>query len=241
MKNEQMHEAQCLYFQTELSNAQIAQTVGVSRRTLHYWVADNNWERLRASASAMPALLTEKVYHIMDMLTDQLLLPDRCGAPITREEVDNIYKLSLAIGKMKARTTLNENMEMFANFTDDLQLADPALAEQIAPHIDRYIATRAAVSSKRFRAERVAAIERTADAKWENAQNDEQDKAEEMHTWAPQATASGNTTPVAPANKPSPVPPSAPKEKFDIRKQLRGTSTKGPGKSFHHQQKQTAA
>ena len=80
MKHEQMQEAQRLYFQTEMSNAQIAETVGVSRRTLLYWVAENNWERLRASASVMPALITEKVYHIMDQLTDQILAPERNGA-----------------------------------------------------------------------------------------------------------------------------------------------------------------
>lgn len=239
MKNEQMQEAQRLYFQTEMSNTRIADTIGVSRRTLYYWIAENNWERLRDSASAMPALLTEKVYHIMDMLTDQILLPDRCGAPISRIEVDNIYKLSLAINRLKARNSLNENMEMFANFTDNLQLTDPALAEQLAPHIDNYITTRASLSSRRLTADRVAAVERKADAKWENARDERQD-AEAMHTWAVQSAPSANTQPTATANtNPSTVASPAPKEKFDLRKQLRGTSTKGPGKSFH-QQRQTS-
>jgi hypothetical protein len=233
MKNEQMHEAQRLYFQSEMSNTKIAETVGVSRRTLLYWIAENNWERLRDSAAAMPALITEKVYHIMDMMTDQLLLPDRCGAPFTRGEVDNLYKLSMTISKLKARNSLNENMEMFANFTDDLQRVDPALAEQLAPHIDRYIAARSSVSSNRLTENRVAAIERKADANWENARDDRQE-AEAMHTWAAQST----NQPAANANA-VPAAPPAPKEKFDIRKQLRGTSTKGPGKSFH-QQKQTS-
>lgn len=165
MKNEQMQEAQRLYFQTEMNNTKIAETIGVSRRTLLYWIAENNWERLRDSASAMPALITEKVYHIMDMLTDQILLPDRCGAPIKREEVDNLHKLSMTIRKMKARATLNESMEMFANFTDYLQLADPALAGQLAPHIDLYITAQASLSSRRLTEEKITAVERKADAK----------------------------------------------------------------------------
>ncbi len=173
------------------------------------------------------------------MMADQILLPDRCGAPITRHEVDSLYKLSMAISKMKARNALNEHMEMFANFTDDLQLADPALAEQVAPHIDRYIATRASVSSRRLTADRVAAVERTADAKWYNNRDAQQD-AEALHTWAAQSAPTGNTPPPAPANtNASPASPAAPKEKFDIRKQLRGTSTKGPGKSVYQQLKQT--
>lgn len=235
-----MQEAQRLYFQTEMNNTQIAATVGVSRRALLYWIAEHNWERLRDSASAMPALITEKVYHIMDMLTDQILLPDRCGAPITREEVDNLHKLSMTISKLKARYTLNENMEMFAGFTNELQHTDPALAEQLAPHIDSYIATRAYVSSSRLTAEKVAAVERRADAKWENARDDRQD-AEATRSLAAQSAPSGSTPPPA-AVVPSPLERAGvtpKKEKFDIRKQLRGTSTKGPGKSFHQQQKQT--
>lgn len=234
MKQGQMQEAQRLYFQAEMNNTQIADTVGVSRRTLLYWIAENNWERLGDSAAAMPALITEKLYHIMDMMTEQLLLPDRCGAPITRAEVDSLYKLSMTISKMKARNSLNENMEMFANFTDDLQQADPALAEQLAPHIDRYIATRASLSSRCLTTSMVTAVERKADAKWENARDDRQE-AEAMHNWAAQ-----NAKPAAPVNKTTVPAPPAPKEKFDLRKQLRGTSTKGPGKSFH-KQTQTAA
>ena len=50
MKQEQQQQAQNLYFQTDLSKAEIASMLGISRRTLCYWVPDYNWDHIKKSA-----------------------------------------------------------------------------------------------------------------------------------------------------------------------------------------------
>jgi transposase-like protein len=109
-------QAQKLYFQSDLSKTEISEMLGIPRRTLHYWIREKNWDRIKRSAAQMPSLLAENIYHIIARFTQQLLGEDRINRPITRHEADTLHKLVLTISKLKARTTLNESMEMFGTF-----------------------------------------------------------------------------------------------------------------------------
>ncbi len=145
MLNEKKQQAKNLYFQTELTKTQIATLLGISRRSLHYWIKEENWDRLRESATHLPSLLAEKCYHIFGHLTDKYLSELRATNPLSPKEADTLHKLMLTIGKLKNRSTLNENIELFAYFLDGLKKQDPQLALQIAPHIDNYLHSRASV------------------------------------------------------------------------------------------------
>jgi transposase-like protein len=243
MKQEQQQQAERLYFQTDLNKTQIAEAIGISRSTLHYWVRENNWEYLKRSGAAMPSLIAGNCYLAMAQLSEHILSEERKNKPITREEVESLYKLTLTINKLKARVTLNESMETFTGFIESLHNRSPKLADGVKPYISRYISSCAAI--------------RTGDMKPPKPNNHttaspEQDQMEAMldkediATWsrsdkpfmeeeqtAATAPLSGFTTPAAPMQRP-PEKPAQPK--YDIRKQLRGTATKGPGKSFYHKQ-----
>lgn len=252
MKQEQQHQAERLFFQTDLSKTQIAQTLGISRRTLHHWIRDNNWERLKACAAYVPSFISENCYHIMGQLTEHILSPERADKPVTREEVDNLHKLAITIGKLKNRSTLNESMEMFAHFSEGLNATAPALAKEVEPHIESFIASRASFSRTAIAPQ----VKPTPAPNKPTAQQltEEQLDLEDMLAWAAAGdpiVANENVLPVkaslAPATplKQSVQPPAnpspAPKEKVDLRKLLRGTSTKGPGKSFYKKQREANA
>lgn len=91
MLHEKKQQAKELFFQTDLSKTQIANLLGISRRSLHYWVKDEHWDRLRESATQLPALLAEKCYHIFGHLTDQYLSELRATKPITHKEADTLH------------------------------------------------------------------------------------------------------------------------------------------------------
>lgn len=116
MKQDQQQQAQRLYFQTDLTKTEIADALGISRRSLHYWVKDNQWDRLKKSAEHMPSLLAENCYLIMAKLQEHILSELRTMKPPTPQEINSLHKLTLTIRNLKGRSTLNETLEMSANF-----------------------------------------------------------------------------------------------------------------------------
>jgi len=142
MNNEQQAKAKELYFQTDLTKTQISELVDVPRRTLHYWIKEQNWDRLKRSAAHMPALLAENCYHLIGRFSRQLLSEDRIMRPVTHQEAETLHKLVISANKLKNRSTLNESMEMFGFFMDTVSRKSPELAKEIMPFVDDYINAR---------------------------------------------------------------------------------------------------
>lgn len=154
MKLDQQQQAQHLYFQTDLSKSEIANMLGVSRSTLHYWIHQNNWEILKKNADYMPTCLAENCYRILGHLSDSLLSEERNGKPATPQEINSMYKLTITINKLKTRSTLNESMELLKFFTESIEKEDQVLAEMIQPNINKYISSRAAQKPTRYMSEK---------------------------------------------------------------------------------------
>ena len=241
MKLEQQQQAENLYFQTDLNKTQIAETLGISRRTLHNWVRENNWEYLKRSGNAMPSLIAANCYQAMAQLSEHILSPERAGKPITREEVDSLYKLTLTINKLKARSILTESMETFTGFLESMRNKSPELADSIGPLISRYVSSGAAANIYQLKRD----ASRTAPASHEDNIREAQLDKEDLRAWA-EETASANTTqnpgetPGQPAQAQNQNQIQKP-PKFDLRKQLRGTATTGPGKVLQKQKQANAA
>lgn len=145
MENEKKLQAKELFFQTMLNKSQIADTVGVPRRTLHYWIKRDNWDRLKTSAEHMPSIMVENVYHILGNYMRNILSNDNFDEPFTRDQAEVMHLLTNTIRKLKNRSSLNDSMEMLALFQDGLRREDPALADALVPYVERYIANRARI------------------------------------------------------------------------------------------------
>lgn len=150
MNNEQKQQARHLYFQTNLSKTEIANYLNVSRRSVHYWIKEGNWERLKRSAEHMPAMLAENCYHIFSHLSEHLLSERRIMKPITYQEANTLHKLTITIKNLKNRQTVNESMEMLAYFMDGVNKKSPELAQQLMPHVEDYLTERAGIYPQHF-------------------------------------------------------------------------------------------
>jgi transposase-like protein len=150
MNNEQKQQAQHLYYQTDLSKTQIAHVLNISRRSLHYWVREGNWDRLKKSAKHMPSMLAENCYHIFAHLSEHLLSERRIMRPITHIEANTLHKLTLTIKNLKNRNTVNESMEMLAYFVEGVNRKAPQLAKELMPHVQDYLSSRASVYPDQF-------------------------------------------------------------------------------------------
>ena len=155
MQNTKQDQARNLFFQTDLPKTEIAEMLGIPRRTLHHWITANHWDRQKQASAHMPAFLAENCYHIIARLQEHLMSEERANAPITRQEAETIYKLMLTVGKMNSRATLNESLEMMGGFMESVQSNAPAMVSHVMPLVETYIATRSAVTPKQLRSKQM--------------------------------------------------------------------------------------
>jgi len=145
MKNEKKLHAKHLYFQTDLNKTEIANLLDISRRSLHYWVKEENWDRLKRCSEHTPALLAESCYHLIANYTNSMLSEYRITNPVSSQEAETLHKLVLTANKLKTRNALNDSIELLGLFADKLQAKDPKLAKAIAPHVEEYLFSRASI------------------------------------------------------------------------------------------------
>ena len=152
MKNQQQEQAKEFYFQANMSKTEIAEKVGVARKTVLFWSQQGNWDKLRMSARNMPSLVAEKCYYIIDQYINSLLLEGNTTtySKLQLKHAQTIHLLATTIKKLKNRSTVNESMEMFNFFLDGLKRRDPVLADQVAPQIEQYITIRKNVETTDF-------------------------------------------------------------------------------------------
>jgi len=239
MKLEQQQQAQRLYFQTDISKTQIAETLGISRRSLHNWIRENNWEQIKKNAEVIPSFLAENCYQILGNLTGHLLSADRLGQPATIQEVNAVYKLTLTISKLKAKNTLNESMETLAWFTESVEAKDPELAQKLQPHLEEYIAAHAKKGTNQYWKSKLSAIEKNT-VNTETEERERQLDMEDLMAWSQPQNTEAATPPVtnnlvlpkATAVPAQSVPQNKPNK--SIREMLRGTATTGPAKALRH-------
>lgn len=146
MKTEQQKQAENLYFQTSLSKTEIAEAVGVSRRTLHYWVQQNHWDAIRQASRSMPTFLAGNCYLILAQLQNSIL--SRTDAPVTVQEVNAIYKLATTISKLNGKGSFSENLEALTHFMEFTESFDPALAADLQPVVSAYAGQSAAAAKQ---------------------------------------------------------------------------------------------
>jgi hypothetical protein len=149
MKTELQQQAKHLFFETGLNKSEIAEQLGVNRRTVMLWAQQGNWEQLKRSAQCMPSMLAEKCYYLIDHLLNTLLMQDT-KRELTVKDADAISKLSSSIRRLKNRSATNEAMEMFNFFLEHLRKRDSALAVTIRPHLESYLETRKDVQVSDF-------------------------------------------------------------------------------------------
>lgn len=147
MKTTERTEAQRLFFQTNYTKTQIAEMLGVSRRTLSLWSHHGNWDKLRKSSRTLPAIVAEKCYHLVDEYTSGLLADKYVAQNINFRHAQTIHLLATSIKKLKNGSTVNEAMQTFNLFLGGLEHRHPDLAAQVAPEVDEFIRLTAGAKS----------------------------------------------------------------------------------------------
>jgi DNA-binding XRE family transcriptional regulator len=136
--NEQQ-QAQNLYFQTELSQAEIANIVGVSSRTICRWINKENWKRMKEATRCAPIAIVEKLYFQLNEINDYILSREPGRRFASKDEADIIRKLTMSIDKLKQQVGLNESIQIMMGFTTYVSKRDLDLAKKITLEANSYI------------------------------------------------------------------------------------------------------
>jgi hypothetical protein len=131
--------ARTLYFETDHSHIEIADAIGINRKTLYLWMKEGEWQRLKQAARQAPAIVVDNLFEQLTELNHNILSRPAGSRFPTREEAEVSRKLILSIDKMKKQATLSDNIQVLKNFTTYIQSMDPALAKQVITIADDFI------------------------------------------------------------------------------------------------------
>jgi transposase-like protein len=113
-------QARHLYFNSNKTQKEIADEVGVSDRTIRLWIKEQSWDKLRQRALQMPAVISDNLCTQLINLQNKIQSRDE---PIpTMEEVSITHKLVLCLMKLKnypASGALMQFMQQFIDLTND--------------------------------------------------------------------------------------------------------------------------
>ncbi len=147
-KNDLKELAESLFIKTNLTKTEIAQMLGISRRTVHYWAADNAWDRLKSCTDNMPSIGTENAWLLLTSYQEKLLAPERAFNQLTNDEVNNVCKLGSLVRKLTKGNALNETIELRNRFMEFVNQKNPDKALEVQSMLDDFIRTQAKVSSR---------------------------------------------------------------------------------------------
>ncbi|MBX2906843.1 MAG: hypothetical protein KF744_12445 [Taibaiella sp.] len=108
--------ARLLYMAGDTTQKSIAATVGVSERTMHSWIKDNGWDRLRHASRTAPAIIAENMFSQIVELQNDIASREEGKRYPTMQEAELTRKLCLSIDRMKSAPALSQTMQVLRLF-----------------------------------------------------------------------------------------------------------------------------
>ncbi len=140
LTNEQKKDwAKMLYTKETLTQAEIAERVGVSRITVNNWINKGSWEQLKASITITREEQLKNMYRQLAELNDAISKKPSGERYPNTAEADTISKLSNAIKKMETEVGLADIISVFTDLLKWVRSYDPTQAKEITPLLDAYV------------------------------------------------------------------------------------------------------
>lgn len=133
-------QARQLYFQSNLTRAQIAEITGISPRTLFDWIKEGDWLRARANAASAPALIAESYYNQLTVLNKKIAARHDEAYP-TLEESTIIRRLAGTLKTVKPQRNRNEAVELLAEFSRFVRRHNAAAADVLTDIMTAFLET----------------------------------------------------------------------------------------------------
>lgn len=129
--------AKLLFIAENLTQAEIADKVGVSRNTISRWMKDDKWEELKASYTVTREQQLQRLY--MQIAEVNKVIAEREQKYPTTQEADMISKLASAIDKLERESSLSDIISVSIKLLNWLRAVDLNKAKEISQIFDAFI------------------------------------------------------------------------------------------------------
>ncbi len=140
---DQKKQALDLYVNQSFTQQQVADSVGVCVRTIHNWVKQHAWDRLRLATHQAPALIADNFSSQLVELQNNIAAREPGKRIPTMQEMEIMRKLTVCIANTKKTVSLpqvTQMMRMFRAFVFDNR--SKPYAQGVADLIDGFIEAR---------------------------------------------------------------------------------------------------
>jgi len=131
--------AKLLYTKENLTQAEIAERVGVTRVTVNKWINAENWETLKVSISITNEEQLKNLYRQLAEIQNTILNREDGARYAMPAEAEVIRKLTISIKQLQAELGLSEITSVFGGLIQFLRTYEPKRVKEIAPVLDAYV------------------------------------------------------------------------------------------------------
>ena len=131
--------AKLLYTKENLTQAEIAERVGVTRVTVNKWIHNENWDTLKVSISITNEEQLKNLYRQLAEIQNTILKRDDGARYAMPAEAEVIRKLTISIKQLQAELGLSEITSVFGGLIQFLRTYEPKSVKDIAPVLDAYV------------------------------------------------------------------------------------------------------
>ena len=136
--------AKLLFVKENLTQAEIAERVGVSRVTVNKWINAENWEHLKVSVTITKEEQLKNLYRQLAELNGKIAQREQGQRFPNAAEADTISKLANDIKKMETEVGLADITSVFADLLKWLRTYDAEQAKQVCPLLDAFVKSKLA-------------------------------------------------------------------------------------------------
>jgi predicted transcriptional regulator len=136
---EKIDQVRNLYFQTNLTQAQIAELIGISQKTVSLYINDNKWKLLKQRAEQAPSIFIEQMNSELQELNAVIASRPVGQRFATVKEAEVRRKTMVAISSIKERLTTGHHTEVLQNFINFVLRKNEKDGQAVTRYADQFI------------------------------------------------------------------------------------------------------
>ncbi len=136
---QQQQQAKELYLGSGYTQKQIANTVGVTEKTIYRWMKKEEWDGLKKQSFAAPAVMVNHLYSEVIELQNRIASREEGNRFPTHQEAEIIRKLITCIDKLGIAHSQDTNKQIFMNFATYMLKADNDFSKKLVEYAETYL------------------------------------------------------------------------------------------------------
>lgn len=131
--------AQRLYIDSNYTQEEVAEIIGVTRQTIIRWAKTYHWQELRAATSVSPAEQIRQLRQQIANINEAILARPIAERWATPAEADSLNKLATAIAKLEKDVGIEDLVSVAMAMTSWMRSSDPERAKELSNLFNAYI------------------------------------------------------------------------------------------------------